>query len=262
MRHNSSFNPYQEERLDVYSIKALLESDEALRYTPTLPEPYLGIYGSPEVVRSFLASSRSHQLWEEDDTTRHLVDPNRVVFTRHSDYQYNYPADDSGVLTHVDQGFPGKRGDPGEGYLTGWNGRSGQGDMVSFLRHPEQEKYVVTNGNHRTMKSKICKGPSIHAEVTTTRWCASAQATLEALEHFDRTLTELLVEEVIPYSSERIPKHIVLKVRPKKAQARSFYINILDGRYDIHKLETKTLLATSSIKNPRIWGILLKALII
>ena len=118
---------------------------------------------------------RSEFLWQPETATDDFVDPKKIVWTDHGSYQGFYPASEDGSIRYSPgDKFPGKRGDPGprlsprDDWKNGWSNHDN--GYINLYKHPDLEKYYVSGGNHRVMKSKIEKGPPVSAKVTLHKW--------------------------------------------------------------------------------------------
>lgn len=120
-------------------------------------------------------------LWDYIDSRKEMVEPNLIVGTSHIDYKRFYPKSECGKFnfsqsSYLQGEFPGKRRDPGHGYLKGWDVEGGRFSAVYLQKHPTSNKYIVAgDGNHRVMKSKLEEGPPIHASVGYHKWNTSYQ---------------------------------------------------------------------------------------
>jgi hypothetical protein len=116
-------------------------------------------------------------LFEYQESYIGVVKHENIVGTHHPNYSCYYDKNETGKFDLNLEYFPGKRGDPGEGYKKAWypqnDSWNNSPSLIQLEKHPTCENYFVGgDGNHRVMSSKIKDDapPYVYANIAKLKW--------------------------------------------------------------------------------------------
>jgi hypothetical protein len=139
---------------------------------------YINLSGdSGKIIKDLMKFKFQMMLFEYEKSYVGIVKHKNIVGTYHSDYSFYYAKNETGIFDLDFKYFPGKRGDPGEGYKKCWYSQHNSLDncpsLIQLEKHPICDKYYVAgDGNYRVMSSKIKDDapPNVYAKISKLKW--------------------------------------------------------------------------------------------
>jgi hypothetical protein len=139
---------------------------------------YINFSGdSGKIINDLMKFKVPMMLFEYEKSYVGIVKHENIVGTYHHNYSCYYDKNETGKFDLDFKYFPGKRGDPGEGYKKCWYPQHNSWDnypsLIQLEKHPICDKYYVAgDGNHRVMSSKIKDDapPYVYAKISKLKW--------------------------------------------------------------------------------------------